>query len=678
MELTKTTKRALWRPLAAVALVTGLTAPLAVGDAALAQETLPAIAAAAPESSVLFHAMDLNRDGAQWQQTEALLARVGVPDALALWEEAILEESEGSGDVTQADLDALLGGEMAIAVLPAALELIAAMAMEGIESDTTFRAEDATPTAASEETPLGVVAILRPGDPDAAWEYVEGQVADLAAQQDVVVEESSYGDAEVLLVPSGDKAGQAGTDAETAMDGMDDWMGGHDMYGSGGFVTAYAGDYIVAAMTEADVTSVVDVIDGTSGSLADSPEAQSVAAELPAEVLSFTYINGQSILETLDPEVIAMLQTILMDVPVESLRSQAGVAISADDPGFRFDTITILNDAVDLDSITVENDPSVAAAAERAPAGTFGFQAGRIAESSFQGLPYALAQAINAGSGSGSLDEQPSMFPTEEEMEAEIATAAATLEFDPQADLFDLLGDEFIAFTSFPSISFDNFGVDAVAAITTTDADALAETARKSAAWIERSAPNTDVSVRRVGEETVYVVSDSQTEGVPGIEFGVVGDQAVIGIGGGIEALMTPPADSLAGDAQFQTVMDLLPGEYYQVGYLDIGQAIDPIIMIAGVMGMMDGSDSADADLACTDYETQELAQAAYDADAAANANLDLDFDGQACEDAFAAASGTPMTASGDPRNIRALGGVAFQQENVMGASAILYIADGG
>ena len=77
-------------------------------------------------------------------------------------------------------------------------------------------------------------------------------------------------------------------------------------------------------------------------------------------------------------------------------------------------------------------------------------------------------------------------LPSEEEIEEEIATASQTLGFDPRSELFDLLGGEFIAFSSFPTFDMNGF-LDAVAAATTTDPDTLAETARKIAAAIERS-----------------------------------------------------------------------------------------------------------------------------------------------------------------------------------------------
>ncbi len=367
--------------------------------------------------------------------------------------------------------------------------------------------------------------------------------------------------------------------------------------------------------------------------MADSTEAQAVAAELPGESLSFLYVNGQGILDALDPEAIAMLQSAMMETPVEVLGSQFGLSVSADEPGFRFETVTIFNDAVDLDAMTVENDPAVTEAAGRAPAGTFVFQAGRLPESAFLGAPYQVAQLVNAAEAGDdwSQNDEAMTFPTEEEMAEAIAIASATLDFDLESDLFDLLGDEFVAFVSFPNLSFEDFGIDAVAAISTTDAVALAETMEKIAAWIDRSESGADVTTRQLAEERIFVVSEQDMEGLPGLEFGVVADQAVVGLGGGIDALMTEPADSLADDEQFQTVIGLLPDAYYQVGYVDISQAIDPVMNLVTTLEAMGVAD-------------------------------------------VPGAMATPSAGSGSPRNLRALGSVSFQEGNISGSSTILYI----
>jgi hypothetical protein len=110
----------------------------------------------------------------------------------------------------------------------------------------------------------------------------------------------------------------------------------------------------------------------------------------------------------------------------------------------------------------------------------------------------------------------------------------------------------------------------------------------------------------------------------------VVYDQAVVGTGGGIEDLVTEPAESLADDPQYQAVLSVLPSEYYQVAYVDIGQVVD---VVTALLGAMDESQTA-------------------------------------------AGVATPGPAAGSPANIRALGAVSYQRGESAGASVILYIAE--
>ena len=75
----------------------------------------------------------------------------------------------------------------------------------------------------------------------------------------------------------------------------------------------------------------------------------------------------------------------------------------------------------------------------------------------------------------------------------------------------------------------------------------------------------------------------------------------------------------------------VLPSEYYQVSYVDIGQVVDKL---TAMLGAMDGSGPADAGAA------------------------------------------TPGPATGSPANIRALGAVSYQRGETVGSSVILYIAE--
>src|SRR5215218_3361051 len=182
-----------WRIGLTVALLLGFLVPVLSAVPVLAQPgTLPETAAAAPAGTALFQVFDLDRAGEQWQQTGTLLERIGLPNAPERWVDAVLERGARKGDFTEADLDALLGGELALVVTPVAIE----RAMEHHERHQQQGDVAATPMAHAWDEPLGVTTVLLPGDPDAAWDYVERQVADLAARVDVPVEEVSHGSGE--------------------------------------------------------------------------------------------------------------------------------------------------------------------------------------------------------------------------------------------------------------------------------------------------------------------------------------------------------------------------------------------------------------------------------------------------------------------------------------------------
>ena len=625
-----------WRIGVALTLLFGLSVSAWSAPPVFAKGTLPETAAAAPEGTVLFHAFDLDREGEQWQQTGTLLERVGLPDALELWEAGVLEEGAKKGDFTEADLDALMGGELAVVVTPLAVQ----RAVEHHEKHQQRADDNATPLAHDWDESVGVTAVLLPSDPDAAWDYVERQVADLAAKHDVPVEEVSHGSGELLWVEMPDPRerltehleeaiGEA--EVEEALGGL---MGetGMDLQGKPGFAAGRAGDFIIAGVSQADVTEIIDVVDGASDSLADSAEAQQVAAELPEETLAFTYLDGAAILDAVGEETVQKLQAMMPQADQAVWQARAGLAVSAVEPGFRVDAVAVPGESGSLGSAAIANDPAISAAAERVPAESFLYEAGVIPENAFVGAAYMLALAVNGDmAGENGQYGKHNQLPTEQEMEEEIATAAATLGFDPRSELFDLLGGQFIAFSSFPTFNMNGFGLDAVAAVETTDADTLNETTRKIAAAIERSDTGADVSVRNVDGDTIYVVTDLEMAKGPSLEFGVVDDQAVVGTGRGIEDLVTEPAASLAEDPQFQAVMDELPDEYYQVTYVNIGQAID---VVTAMLGAMDGSQTGEAAVA------------------------------------------TPSPAAGSPANIRALGSVAYQRGDAAGSSMILYIAE--
>ncbi len=588
-----------WRILATMSLILGVMVPVWGTSSASAQDdsSILDIAEAAPESSVIFWTFDLNRDSAQWQQTEELLGRIGIPNALDMWEQKTLKAGSKKNQITQEQLDALLGGEVAVAVTPDAIQFAmehhAMMGKHHMGQETA----EATPVVLTPDQALGVTLILAPSDPDASWEYVQSQFADLAQKKDSQVEELTYGDSDVLWIAMPDmghhKMGQsddtdANDDAGYGNDEMDH-MGQWEDVHPAGVAAARAGDYIVAGASQADVEEIIDVVNGDEGSLADSDALQQIADKLPAEALSFTFIDGVGIVDSLGPDAEQTLQSLAPGMSTDVWRTQAGITISAEDIGFRTDSIAFAGEGGSLATIASENDPAIKSAAEEAPIGTLFFEAGKLAEGSLSTAPYAIAMAVGSAqkaNGGGEMTE----LPTQEEIQAQLDSVNQMLGFDLKSDLFDLLGGTFILFSGFPTFTSNGASLDAVAAIGTTDPDKLSETTQKIADLIKQAAPDLSLGERDVDGDTLHVLKFTDSGEVPAIEFGVVGDQFVIGVGSGVDSLTGTPTETLADDPQFQEVMGSLPDEYYQLVYLDVNQLAVPLMAMMGSMGSSDAT----------------------------------------------------------------------------------------
>lgn len=67
----------IWRPLSATALVVSLGGAALTAPTASAQDALPPITDAAPLNTAFFQQVDLDFAGAQWQQSDQLMERLG-------------------------------------------------------------------------------------------------------------------------------------------------------------------------------------------------------------------------------------------------------------------------------------------------------------------------------------------------------------------------------------------------------------------------------------------------------------------------------------------------------------------------------------------------------------------------------------------------------------------------
>lgn len=545
-----------WRPLSATALV------LSMGGAALsvpgvsAQDALPTIADAAPANTALFQQIDLDFDGAQWQQSEELMDRLGHPDALDTWREEIVSNPGKMGSFTESDLDAVTGGEMAIVVSDTAFATLFEVQAQMMAEMTGTPV--ASPVSMVEGEPLGVAMILRASDADAAWEYAENQTNAFATENDLDVTSTPYGSGEILETVGGEGEG-----AEDLEEPYSAFMGAH---GGKEFAAGRAGDYIIGAATAEDVEQIIDVIDGNAPSLSESEPLTQIAAELPAPALAFTYFDAEAMVGALDADTLESIEAMQPGFSLEDMGSYSGLTLTAVDEGFRMDSYSIVAEGADASKVIVPNSPQAVEAASHVPADAFIYTAGTLPAGTFSSGAYSLAQAVNAAE-SGEAPQET--FPSAEEIDASIEQASETLGFNPSTELFDLLGPDYVFFSSFPSF-MEGFSFNAVAAVSTSDPATLAGTMEKVADLITREGgEDVSLTTRDMDGDTIYSLGDPSDESSPSMDFGVMGNQAVAGIGTGLDQLTATPAEALADDPQYLEIMGTLPAEYSSVFYMD-------------------------------------------------------------------------------------------------------------
>lgn len=713
-------RRALLTGVAALALVPGVVLPL---PATAQDDRVPATADVVPADAVFYLTFDLDPGSPQWQQAQALLGRVGLPNALDEARTALLEHpaNAGSARLSEADLDALLGGEMAIVALPRAVENLRDLAEAAITAAesagmATPLADEAVEAAMAEAlaTPLadiadagfGVAALLEPGDIDGAWAYVERQMAQAAAEAGTTVEQVDYNGTTILVAPvaqfyggvmdeDGEQAGMATDENPSPAKpaGTDDGDGGEDAEDGaaadtgamedgpklgGEIATARVGDVIVTAGTAADLEPFIDAAGGSGDTLADAAELQSLRAEFANDDLLFTYFSFPQLRAGLGDELADRLDDLTAAYapgydPTPYWEAHLGAVVWADAPGFRVDTVIARTDGQPLPAFYDGVAPPDFA--QRVPADSVVYHAGTISRPELDSLAISLAVQVAAAARGGmtepqSLEDALALF-DEEYVQEQLDQAAQILGFDLKTGFTDLLAGRFGFAAGLPQISGPSIGLDLVFAAATNDPAGLAGSVEQIARLIESTTGET-VTARRDGTDTVYLIGDPQATGIPTFEFGVVGDELQAGTESGLAEYRGRVADPLAADPQFQRVMGLLPDDGYQEAYLNLGTIIEFVLAFSDV-GLQTGG--ADADLSCTNYADQAEAQAALEDDPIANASLDLDFDGQACEDFFGAAA-SPVAAVGGPQAVRALGIVVWEREGKQGSNTLLFVEE--
>ncbi len=623
-----------------IVLMTVFTAIGSRTGATEAQTTGPETASFAPQTALLYAAVNLDQSSDQYVQATALLDRAGLTGLIEQTVSGVVSDS-GMDQY----LDTLLGGEVGFVVN----DVSGAEALD-LGSVVSGGVEAVASTAAP-----GIGAVVRPADPDVAFAAMQEDLAANATNSGVEVVTTDYEGVQIesVTVPAA---------------ATDDTSTGEQAGGS--MALARVDDYILFAETAADLEPLIDAHAGRVPTLAGSDNLADLQSRLNPEHLMFAYVNGPAFKEALVSAADPQTETLLGTAVLNALDAYTGLVVWADDPGFRLDTISVPTPGSAGLPLMGTFDGTFD---ERVPADTVLFANGQnLGESGLlDGLALLFAMgATGMVNTSGELSATPDAIDSEAVMD----DASDLVGFNPQTELIDQLSGEFGLAVSIANL----LGPDGIGAIFVSgvdDPDILSDTVSKIALLVAAAVGGeTEYSTREVNGATVNVVKDDSGTLPILVEYGVVDGVLLVGYGNMLQTYVDGPGERLADNPQYQETMALLPSDHGAVLYVDLSQIVS---LVETMFGSTGGSGISDADPACDSYESQEAAQAAYDEDPGGLIDLDQDFDGEACDDFFGADATPAAGAAPDGFSaIKALATVAYEVDGVTGTSTILYIAE--
>lgn len=639
-------------------LVVGLFSSTLLTSTASAQGTSNDLASAVPADTVMFMGLNLDQDSDQWTQTRDLLERAGLSD--------LAEDQAGTSTDELADSAEAQGitGYAAMVFTDAD-----SLMSYSTTQDLTNAAMDTTmdPTAGEvPEVPGGFAMVIQPDDPQAMAEQFVTMATNEAETNGATLQTVDYNGVTITYWEPSAESTQVGT-ATAEVDGT-----------------------VILATRVSDVEPIIDTVQGTTENLADTDGFKSVVDALPADHISFGYMNMEVLMDSMaqSPEFAGTVSA----EDIEAAKGHMGWVVYASNDGFHFDTATILNDPSQLEAMSGFT-PSMA---EKFPADLMLFANGNnIAGSGIiemiAGLiqtgmsqPAPTAQAYEpAGMGTPAPETttvaSPSATPTEEEVWAMLEQQ---LGFNPNTELLALLDGEFASAAGvygldegmpYPGFLFVSESSDPATLTQTTDVitNIANQTAQDGTYTVSSRAIGSD-------EVTVITIDSSQTGNIPVvIEFGIVNDSMVIGTPEMIDEYAGGSGPKLADDASFTDTFSKLPSEnVYSISYMNIEGQLLPLLDFVVTM-MNTSTTTLDNHADCGEYATQAEAQEAYEADPSGLWVLDQDFDDEACEDFFgeATAVASPESVSSQV-NIQSAGSVTWIDGDIVRTNSIVVIGE--
>lgn len=628
-----------------------------------------ATAAVVPDDVLSYTVVPLGNNNDQWDQALALLERAGLGPAL----DDLRADALGGDNGDELPLDLFLGGEAAVVLTDVAVRLLIEESLGAPPPGAA--AADAGPFANISEA--GFAVALTADNPDFIELSIDAAIADTAQELDSEVQQVQYEEIAIAYVevPSGSD------NTPLAMARVD--------------------EFILVAGFPADLEPLIETGIGKRASLADLDEFDEVQAALDDPHLAFGFLN---------PFPSDSLRTTLAAVglPVGIIGGQSspgGFLVAADGPGLRIETVSL--GSSDSSSVSATFPESAVLAQTPSDVILF-FAASNLAGTGILDVAGALLL-----SASGLVPTNDQAGSLEEMLEIQFEQLAGTLGVNLRSELLQQLSGEYGFWLKLDQPA----GVITALFASGTDEPEVVAGALSQLTLLAQSAGGGQMTVatRPVGSDDRVFTVETGDPIVPLVEYGVVTDRLIVGLGDAVSNVEAPPESPLAESERFQSIMSELPAATNGIFYVDLERAIPLLTEVAEEAGVDDvaagltGTESAsdanaaapasatnDANPDCAQFESQADAQAAYDAFAPGSFQLDQDFDGEACENYFdqgdnppaspvteltaLSSTGSPVPMASLPAGaadaLSAFGMVAYEEDGNSRTSSLLLIEE--
>lgn len=536
--------------LAALLLVTPAFAEVGLHNATAQTESAPPLAEAMPADTALFVSTEFDPTSDEYLQVSALTARLLLPrlgDAIA----GIVEKLTELLALIPSDVRTVLEGDVGIGITGFGQSHLSS-GITGGSLDTNAIAQSLLP---------GYAIVLHPLEAGSARQLVMDWFTQQVAGSGFEPMRTESGSVLILSNPDPAAASSAAPSA-----------------------VAFSGDYILLGASVESLAPFVAATQGEAPTMADSASLNELNAALPAERLFFGYVSAQNLLASLTD----LMPNSKLAASIDPPFGETAFTVAADEPGYRFESVSVPLHGLSARGAIGNENPNFAS---RVPDTTLAMLAGTDLGQSWaiQQLQKVLLSVLAGTMGGAEVDLSGV------DADAQFGVMAMLTGVNFKTDLMDQLQGNYGA-ALFSVDTSDPYSSSAVVASELEDPDRTSVAVTSLGPLIQTSgAGAASVTTASVDGQTVNNVSLTVGGRDATIQYGVVDDMLMVGLGDGVSTLATAPVSSLADSAEYQQALAELPGQYDGVIYLDLpslGRELAPVVIDA----LAANSDNALAD----------------------------------------------------------------------------------